>query len=170
MAVRSAVACGTPTPGFNLPLTLSQALSRFLYGDGLQRFSTVTSGTNIAAFKASTPWEALWGDSNDGELNPVEPDLSTHDGRIPSKLTLPEIVADNDYVVPAGDLVLIGPDATAQERLDTHDFKEITGDEHAPFHARLSVGIGLEPEMSVAGGHETVEGAITIAQIGVVGV
>src|SRR5205823_9880117 len=35
MAVRSAVAWLTPTPGFNLPLTLSHALSRFVYGEGL---------------------------------------------------------------------------------------------------------------------------------------
>jgi hypothetical protein len=114
--------------------------------------------------------EGFWGDSNDSELNPVEPDLLTHDGRTPSKLAFPEIVADYDYVVPAANQVLVLPEAAAQGRLDAHDVKEIAGDEHAPFHARLSIAIGLEAEMRVTGCNQTLEGAITIAQISVIGV
>ncbi len=108
------------------------------------------------------------GDADDRELDPVQSDSGAENRRAGAELADPEIVTEHRHGIPALGLVLVRAESSAERRFHAQHAEEVARNKLAEFDAGQRSCAGAETERCGGEGHQPLEAAIAVAEVGVV--
>ena len=105
------------------------------------------------------PGEPLGGNAHDREGNTVETNLLPHCSGVGPKHRSPGRVAQHGHRVAPGYRILLWPEATAEDGLDSQHPEEVSAHQHAQPELGRRLGALGDGERRIAKGHEAAERA-----------
>src|SRR5262245_31439746 len=105
---------------------------------------------------------------NDAEVQIVQTDFAADDGRVGTELAFPYGMGKRHNRIAADNLILFGPEATPEGRLDSQSLEEISAHHVSGLELRLRVSVLGEADRNESVGDEAFKGPALVTKIDVI--